>query len=149
VRRRPVRIVVVLLVGLPACAARTPRVPFVGNVDAFLATHPLAAGENIRADEIGRTPGASYHLVQVRDRERPHRHASHDLTVLVLRGHGILTREAERVSMAPGDAAVIARGAAHWFANAARAPAVALVVFVPPLDAPDVVPVVDSLPERR
>jgi len=67
VHRRAVAItfVVVTVVG---CACRAPRVPFVDDVDAFLATHPLAAGENIRIDEIGRTPGASFHLVQVRDR---------------------------------------------------------------------------------
>lgn len=137
------------LLVVSACSARTPRIPFVGDLAPFLASHPLRAGENIRADEIGRTPGASYHVVQVRDRERPHRHATHDLTVVVLRGHGTLVREAERVPLAPGDAAVVPRGSAHWFANEARAPAVALVVFVPPLDAPDVVPVVDSSAERR
>ena len=140
--------VAVLLLTLSACAARAPRVPFVPDLDAFLATHPLAAGENIRADEIGRTPGASFHLVQVRDRERPHRHALHDLTVVVLRGHGTLAREAERVALRAGDAAAIPRGAAHWFANEARAPALALVIFVPPLDVPDVVPVVDAPPDR-
>ena len=143
------RAVLVVLLALAACARRVPRVPFVDDVDAFLATHPLAAGENIRADEIGRTPGASFHLVQVRDRERPHRHALHDLTVVVLRGHGTLVRDAERVALRAGDAAAIPRGAAHWFANEARAPSLALVIFVPPLDAPDVVPVVDSTTDRR
>ena len=140
--------IVFVLLALPACTRRVPRAPFVDDVDAFLATHRLAAGENIRADEIGRTPGASFHLVQVRDRERPHRHALHDLTVVVLRGRGTLVREAERVSLRPGDIAAIPRGAAHWFANEARAPAVALVIFVPPLDAPDAVPVVDSPSDR-
>jgi len=147
VRRRALAMgFVVLVLG---CAQRVPRVPFVDDVDAFLATHRLAPGEDIRADEIGRTDGASFHLVQVRDRERPHRHALHDLTVVVLRGHGTLVRDAERVALRPGDAAAIPRGAAHWFANEARAPAVALVIFVPPLDAPDLVPVVDSPPDRR
>ena len=146
--RRRTAIVAILCLTLAGCARRLPRVPFVDDVDAFLATHRLAAGENIRADEIGRTPGASFHLVQVRDRERPHRHALHDLTVVVLRGRGTLVREAERVSLRPGDIAAIPRGAAHWFANEARAPAVALVIFVPPLDAPDAVPVVDSPSDR-
>ncbi len=138
----------VVLVSL-GCAHRVPRVPFVDDVDACLATHRLAPDENIRADEIGRTPGASYHLVQVRDRERPHRHAQHDLTVVVLRGHGTFMRDGERVPLREGDAAAIPRGAAHWFANEGRAPSLALVMFVPPLDAPDVVPVVDSPSDRR
>jgi hypothetical protein len=40
-----------------------------GGIDAFLAAHPLADGQALRADEIARTPGASYHLVQVRGAE--------------------------------------------------------------------------------
>jgi mannose-6-phosphate isomerase-like protein (cupin superfamily) len=141
-----IAIVVVMVTG---CARHVRRVPFVDDVDAFLATHRLAAGENIRADEIGRTQGASYHLVQVRDRERPHRHVLHDLTVVVLRGHGTFMRDGERVPLREGDAAAIPRGAPHWFANEGRAPSLALVIFAPPLDAPDVVPVVDSSMERR
>ena len=83
---------------------------------------------------------ASYHLVQVRGSERPHRHIAHDLTVFVLRGQGTLTLGEVRRALAAGDAAVIPRGAVHWFANGGRAPALALVVFTPPLDAPDTVP---------
>jgi len=139
----------VALVVVTGCASRVPRVPFVDDVDAFLAAHPLAAAENIRADEIGRTPGASYHLVQVREREPPHRHALHDLTVVVLRGGRTLVRGAERVRLRVGDTVAIPRGAAHAFTNDSDTPSVALVIFVPPLDAPDVVPVVDSPSERR
>jgi len=102
--------------------------------------HPLAEGQTIRADEVGRTASASYHLVQVRGSEPPHRHATHDLTVFVLRGRGTLTLGEARRALAAGDAAAIPRGAVHWFANEGRAPALAFVVFTPPLDAPDTVP---------
>jgi len=124
-----------------ACAPRTPRLPFAGPLDEFLAAHPLADGQNIRVDEIGRTASASYHVAQVRGAESPHRHVAHDLTVVMLRGHGTLTRDAERVAVVAGDASVIARGTPHWFANGARTPAVSFVIFAPPLDAPDTVPV--------
>ena len=60
------------------------------GLDAFLAAHPLAAGQPLRADEIARAPGAGYHLVQVRGAESPHRHRAHDLAVFVLRGEGML-----------------------------------------------------------
>jgi quercetin dioxygenase-like cupin family protein len=141
--RRPASLVLAVAVTLVlavGCARRAPRIPFVEDVPAFLATHPLAAGQNIRVDEIGRTATASYHVVQVRDREAPHRHVTHDLTVVVLRGHGSLVRDDTTVRLHAGDAAVVRRGEAHWFANRGRQVAVALVAFAPPLDAPDSVP---------
>jgi|SRR5581483_4081088 len=127
---------------LVACAARAPRVPFgaLGDgLDPFLAAHQLGDGQAIRADEVGRTATASYHLVQARGAEHPHRHAVHDLTVVVLRGRGTLTLAGAGVPLAAGDAAVVPRNTVHWFApDSGRA--IALVVFAPPLDAPDVVP---------
>jgi quercetin dioxygenase-like cupin family protein len=131
---------VILLVFTLACARRPPRVdlpPLAEGADAFLAAHPLAPAQNIRVDEVGRTPSASYHLVQVRDGESPHRHMTHDLTVLVLAGGGTLDLEARRIVLDAGDVAVIPRGAVHWFSNRGRGNALALIVFSPPLDAPD------------
>ena len=138
---RKTAIAVGLALALAACAPRPPRVAvgsLAAGLDEFLAAHPLAEGQTIRADEVGRTASASYHLVQVRGSESPHRHAAHDLTVFVLRGRGTLGEG--RRALAAGDAAAIPRGAVHWFANGGRAPALAFVVFTPPLDAPDTVP---------
>ncbi len=123
-----------------ACAARAPRLPYVGDLDPFLAAHPLAPPQTIRADEVGRTGTASYHVIQVRGSETPHRHVAHDLTVFVLRGRGTLSHGAERGTLGAGDSAVIPRGEPHWFASTGGRGAVALVVFAPPLDAPDTVP---------
>jgi len=133
-------LVAALLAGCAAPVTRvsTPEGPL--DLDHFLASHRLADEGGIRADAIGRFDGASYHVVQVLGSERPHRHATHDLTVFVLRGHGVLTRPAGRTPLAAGDAAVVPRGEPHWFASEGAFPAVALVVFTPPLDAPDAVP---------
>ncbi|HEV7733285.1 MAG TPA: cupin domain-containing protein [Candidatus Binatia bacterium] len=134
-----------------ACTHHTPVLD-VGvlsdGLDAFLAAHPLATGQNIRADEVGRTATASYHVVQVADRETPHVHAMHDLTVLVLRGEGTLRRDAGTVRLQAGDVVVVPRDRVHWFARDGAEPAIALVTFTPPLDAPDNVPV-DSDGARR
>jgi quercetin dioxygenase-like cupin family protein len=140
------RVALALVALLGACGARAPRValaPLAGGLDAFVAAHPLAPGQDLRADEVGRTATASYHLVQVRGRERPHRHLAHDLTVFVMRGKGTLTLGAARIDLAAGDAAVVPRGEVHWFGNGGRGPALALVAFAPPLDAPDSVPADD------
>ena len=134
------------LLALGACVRRAPRIdlpPIAGGVAAFVAAHPLAPAQNIRADEVGRTAGASYHLVQVRGGESPHRHMVHDLTVVVVDGGGTLDRGDRRVVLAPGDVAVIPRGEVHWFTNRGRGNALAFVIFSPPLDAPDNVPASD------
>ena len=120
---------------LPAVAGAIP-----GGLQAFLATHPLAEGQPLRADEVARAPGVSWHLVQVRGAESPHRHRQHDLTVLMLRGEGVLTLDGHVTPMHAGDAALIPRDRPHWFARRGSAPAVSLVALSPPLDAPDLVP---------
>jgi len=126
------------------CAARAPQVAVgggPGDFRAFLATHVPAPQQEIRADEIGRTTTSSYHIVQVQGAERPHLHASHDLTVVVLAGRGTFRREgAPPLALAAGDALVIPRGQVHWFTREGSEPAVSFVIFSPPLDAPDSVP---------
>jgi len=125
-----------------ACASRVPRVavgPLAGGLDAFLHAH-VPADEKVRADLVARSETASYHVVQVLDREPPHRHVAHDLTVFVLRGHGTLVLGNTRIPLQAGDAALIPRGTVHWFTNESRGRAVTLAVFTPPLDAPDSVP---------
>lgn len=110
------------------------------DVDALLAAAPLPAGENIRALLLERTETSSYHLVQVRNRERPHVHAAHDLSMTLLRGEGALYIGGVAHQVRPGDVAVIQRGTAHYFVNAADTPAIAFVTFSPPYDGTDQVP---------
>jgi mannose-6-phosphate isomerase-like protein (cupin superfamily) len=137
-----------------ACSHRSPHLLLdagARDLDDLLRRHPMADEANIRADEIGRMPGATVHLVQVRSAEAPHRHDHHDMVVTVLRGHGVLrTGDAEH-PMRTGDVAVVRRGEPHWFTSrAGERPSVALVVFTPPLDAPDMTPLdVDSLRPAR
>lgn len=141
----------VLAAGESGCGARGARVVGVDHhtdVAAFLEAHPLGAEQAIRVDALGRTEGSSQHVVQVRTAETPHRHETHDLIVSIVRGGGRMVVGPQAVRVLAGDAIVVPRGVVHWFANTEREPAVALVTFVPPLDAPDVVPV-DSGEVRR
>src|SRR5262245_63051683 len=122
-----------------------------GGLDAFLAAHPLTAGQPLRADEVGRTAAASWHIVQVATAEAPHRHRLHDLSVFMLRGEGVLALDGRRIPLRAGDAALIPRDHPHWFVRGGSEPSVTLAVFSPPLDAPDLVPEpeVDSKGGRR
>jgi quercetin dioxygenase-like cupin family protein len=144
-----------LVAWLTATSCTVRRPPTVaggvpGGLDAFIASHPLAAGQALRADEVGRTPAASYHVVQVHGAESPHRHRSHDLAVFVLRGEGVLTLDGTPTPLHAGDAALVARDRVHWFARRGAETAVALVVFTPALDAADTVPAsVDAIPGRQ
>ena len=111
------------------------------EVTDWLAAHPLPAGQNISATRLGRTDTVSYHLVQVRDREAPHLHATHDMVVTVLRGAGTLYVDGQAQAMRAGDIAVVPRGTPHYFANHDSEPSVAFVTFAPPYDGTDQVPV--------
>ena len=130
---------------LAAACARAPS-PVVVLPEAerpvaeLEAAHPIGPTTNIRVDELARTAALSVHLVQVRGGERPHRHTQHDLVVCVVRGEGILTMGGTQRRLRAGDVAVVPRGTPHWFVNAGQGVATALVAFVPPLDAPDSVP---------
>jgi len=111
------------------------------SLDAILAAHPLPDGQNIRAVVLGRTEALSYHLVQIRDREQPHVHATHDLVVMLLRGTGTFYIRGTPYEMHAGNVAIVPHGTAHFFVNTESAPAVSFVTFAPPYDGTDQVPV--------
>jgi mannose-6-phosphate isomerase-like protein (cupin superfamily) len=127
-----------VMIGLVACETHRGTLPHVEidavaeGLDAFLRRHPMAPDDGIRADPVHRTEQASWHLVQVRAAETPHRHADHDLQVVILRGGGDLHLGDRTIALGRGDVALIPHGAMHWFANAGDEPAVALVTYVPP-----------------
>jgi quercetin dioxygenase-like cupin family protein len=111
------------------------------QLDTVLAAQPLAEGQNIAVQVLGRTEAFSSHLVQIRDRERPHIHTSHDLAVTLLRGRGRLFIAGEAHEMRSGDVAVVPHGTPHYFVNLDSHPAAAFVTFAPPYDGKDQVPV--------
>ncbi len=94
-------------------------------------------GEILRIVEAGRSNTLSNHIVVVRSRELPHRHNRHDSTVILLQGRGTIVVGKERKQVRPGAVLFIPRGTIHHFANDARDPSVALVVFSPPFDGKD------------
>jgi mannose-6-phosphate isomerase-like protein (cupin superfamily) len=130
-----------------ACAP-TPRVSLQygtefkqAEIEKVLAENPLGTSENIKITTLGQGQGVSHHLVQVRDREKPHVHKIHDGTVVMVKGHGYLMMENRRIDLSVGDIVYIPRGAVHYFVNTASEPTVAFVVFSPPFDGKDTVPV--------
>lgn len=132
------------IVSASACA-HTPQVfaPQAPNADltVLLAAHPLPEGQNISGLLLGSTDAVSYHLVQIRDRELPHIHVTHDLAVTLLRGNGQLFVDGEPRPMRAGDVAVVLRGTPHYFVSTGSSPAAAFATFAPPNDGTDQIPV--------
>jgi mannose-6-phosphate isomerase-like protein (cupin superfamily) len=113
------------------------------EIEKVLAENPLGASENIKITTLGQGQGVSHHVVQVRDREKPHMHKIHDGTVVMVKGRGYLMMDNRRIDLSAGDIVYIPRGAVHYFVNTAAEPAVAFVVFSPSFDGKDTVPVVE------
>ena len=110
------------------------------EIAKVLAEDPLGASENIKITTLGQGQGVSHHLVQIRDREKPHIHKIHDGTVVMVKGGGYLMMDNRRIDLSVGDIVYIPRGAVHYFVNTASEPTVAFVVFSPPFDGKDTVP---------
>ena len=111
------------------------------SIDTLLKNNPLSPEENIRSTLVHQTAAASIHLVQIRDKEKPHIHKTHDLIVTLKRGHGVLRIGRDTVLMKAGDTVVIPRGVIHDFENWSDKIAVALGIFTPPYDGQDMIPV--------
>lgn len=111
------------------------------NVAKFLAENPLGPSENIKVTTLGTAQGVSHHIVQVRDRETPHIHKHHDLTIVMFKGEGYLMIDGRRVNLAEGDVVFIPRAVPHYFVNTLSEPSSGLAVFSPPFDGKDTLPI--------
>lgn len=112
------------------------------SLDSVLAQ---AGPGEVEVVTLGNTAWVSHHVAVVRTQERPHYHRFHDLTVVVLRGEGVLRAGQKEIPMYPGDVAHIPRGETHFFRNTGDDPAVAFVSFSPPFDRRDVVSAEDEV----
>ena len=140
-----------MLVGVVSACAPSPRffLQYGASLTEFemnrvLAQNPLPATANIKVTTLGQGRTVSHHVVQVRDRESPHIHKDHDLTVTVMRGQGYLMLGTRRIDVTVGDVVFIPSGTIHYFVNTDSQPSVALAVFSPPFDGKDTIPVVPA-----
>ena len=114
------------------------------DIDLVLKENPLSPDQNIRGTLLHRSDASSIHLVQIRIKETPHIHQTHDLFVVLKRSNGIVHIEAESISMQTGDAVFIPREVVHYFENTGSEVVVALAVFTPPYAGKDIIPVEES-----
>jgi mannose-6-phosphate isomerase-like protein (cupin superfamily) len=148
---RSVLVAVLASLGLLAAAPNEPGLQGIDvllpsgrvseSIDALMAAHPLEAGKTFQVTELGRDAASSHHLVWIVDREQPHRHDTHDLFVVMLRGWGTIRMGAETKPLGPGSILYIPRGTPHAFTNLSGAPAASYAIYFPPFDGKDRVPV--------
>lgn len=109
--------------------------------------NPIGKDENIKVKSLFKNENSSHFIIQIRDRERPHIHETHDLTVVVKKGEGILHLGNDDLAMRRGDVAFIPRGVLHYFVNTSSEPCIAYVIFTPFYDGKDMKPV-DEAPSN-
>ncbi|HSG06107.1 MAG TPA: cupin domain-containing protein [Nitrospiria bacterium] len=112
------------------------------TIEGILKANPLDPDQNIRATFLFKTERTSFHLVQIRDREKPHIHQTHDLFVILQRGAGVLNIGEEKIEMKAGDSVLVPQGIPHYFVTTSPEPTVGLGIFTPPYAGKDSVPVV-------
>jgi mannose-6-phosphate isomerase-like protein (cupin superfamily) len=111
------------------------------NLEKILAANPPGENEDIKVTPLYESPRSKHVLVQVRDREPPHIHADSDITVWLLRGHGVLHVAGKEHPVKAGDVIHVPRDVVHYFVNRGFEVAAALVVYSPVPGPDDRVPV--------
>lgn len=98
----------------------------------IIKEYPIGKDDNIRVTPLFKNEDSSHYIIQINDRERPHIHEEHDLTVIVKKGAGTLHLGKEKLAMKAGDIAFIPKGTVHYFVNEKKnCTAVSYVIFSP------------------
>jgi quercetin dioxygenase-like cupin family protein len=118
----------------PRVIAREGEMPPVAWSDAERAK-PVAA-RLIHANDQSST-----FLILLNQAEIPHTHDTHDVTVVMLSGGGVLHIGDRAENVRPGDVMEIPHGVVHWAENTAPGGTVVYAVFTPPYDGTDMHPV--------
>ena len=96
---------------------------------------------NIRIETLAKDKLSSHHLVVIREQEPLHYHAKHDAWALVLKGEADFILGDNRIRLVPGSAVYIPRGVHHQATRRGKGALAAFVIFTPPYDGKDMVPV--------
>lgn len=119
-----------------------PRVE--APLDALAARVALAPDQDFRVEELGRSDWTSHHVGSIRKGEVLHRHDRHDQLVVLVRGHGTMRVGDEVRAVEQGSITFLPRGVPHAFTNQGAEPAIAYLVYAPPYDGKDRVPVEEA-----
>lgn len=97
--------------------------------------------DNLHLETIAENNLSSHHLVVVRKEEPLHYHASHDAWAFVLKGEGDFLLGEKTLALHPGSSVYIPRGIRHKATARGVESLAAFVIFTPPYDGKDTIPV--------
>ncbi len=97
--------------------------------------------DNVRLETLARNKLSSHHLVVVRKAEPLHYHARHDGWAVVLKGSGTFLLGDRMFEIHPGSSFYIPRGVHHRAIREGKEALAAFVIFTPPFDGKDTIPV--------
>ena len=132
---------VIAALSLAALAACQPSRPVKLVFPDQTYQHPGWTGEelekNIAIRPIYGNVNTSTFLIRMKDKETPHFHDDHDLSVSILDGDGIIHFKDHAVPVTPGDVIFIPKGTYHWAENTGSAATVLFAVFSPAFSGKD------------
>ncbi|GAB6065475.1 cupin domain-containing protein [Aquifex pyrophilus] len=105
-----------------------------------LIEEKIGSVREIEAVKLNETENITQLLVFIKTSEKPHYHAEHDLTFIVLKGKGELYLDGRVEELKEGDVAFIPKKAVHFYKNTSEI-SVLLAVFSPKYDGKDSVKV--------
>ena len=100
--------------------------------------------DNIKLETLARNRLSSHHLVVIKRAEPLHYHAKHDGWAIVLKGTGTFLLGDRMFEVHPGASFYIPRRMPHRAIREGKEPLAAFVIFTPPFDGKDTVPIEDS-----
>ena len=101
--------------------------------------------DNIKMVTIAKNKLSTHHLVVIKKEEPLHIHAAHDGWAICLKGEGEFILGDKRFLIHPGSSVYIPRGVPHKAIRRGREPIAAFVIFTPPYNGKDTLPVPKDL----
>ncbi len=133
------RVIGVMTIGLLFAGCQAHLAP-QSRFARFAAAHPFEPTETFQIIEFNRSNEQSVHLVRIRTQEKPHRHMTHDVTVIIQSGEGTLYLNNQGQNLHPGEVVTIPQGMLHYYLNrSVDSPTEAIAIFSPPFDGKDYV----------
>lgn len=147
----------ILSLGLFGCVSNRPSLYHITEfgkieqktLERLLWENSLSPGQTIMNRVLLTTDSASYHLVQIQGSEKPHKYESHDMAIFIQSGSGLMVMGKGSFKAGPGSIIFVPHDTPHYFTSAGNGPAVAIVVFTPPYDGKDQVPVDESYWKKK